>query len=68
MKDATLFLVDCTQSMFVQNDDDEPNLFQKCMKVKKDKNMRLFIELLKYHLYFIIGYSKYVSVEDLRQW
>lgn len=53
--------------MFVQNDDDEPNLFQKCMKVKKDKNIRLFIELLNYHLYFISGYSKYVSVEDLRQ-
>lgn len=32
-RDCTLFLVDCTQSMFHQPDKSQPNLFQKCMQV-----------------------------------
>ena len=31
-RDSTLFLVDCTQSMFVQQEEENIPLFQKCMK------------------------------------
>ena len=50
-RNSTLFLVDCSESMFVKEDGDDLNLFQKCMKVNHsynyDKIMILWHQIAK---------------------